>query len=693
MAIPDLAGMMEKRTRSDDLFNNPGTNALSVKACNLVEFLLRAYCLERPVREIEKYEIVRWEKDLPEGEGCRLFSKEEPEGAWLSVRKQRIPDPPNPPPEVSGWLEGTWKDPFKPPEVRQTKKIFAAKNSLFEPPKTDEQINENTAEEKFTDNPQRVRRWQKWLKEEWEPWAREAAPKKRVQELYNQLFLLKQRLDLEQENLELVWGHGMFYLRIGEERIRHPILSTRLAIEFDERAGVITVAPATTILGRVPTVPETWFLEGWDIPVADREKFADLRGEFIDPWDRKGAAAFYERFVNLISPEGKVLFDRNNLKPEERPCIAHEPVIFVRPKRPGYRRDLETILDALRKGHEVPPTVAGIVADELPVAEAGTESSWEESEELLFPLLANKEQGEIAARLARQTGVTVQGPPGTGKSHTIVNLTCHLLALGKRVLITAKAERPLRVLREMFPEELRPLCVTVLADDSGSLGFLEEAVRVMSEKVTVLNRDEAGKGVKLLRQNLRDVREGIASLRKKIRDVAWRENKSYNLGGREYPPGELARWVRENESRLGWIPDDLPEGAALPLTLQEIARFYELAGVLDGEECVQAGQILPDPGLLPSGKELKALVEEIHRSQERLAESREILSGWELPVRLKIQDVERVLVEARRAEAGVREVFGEEWLKAVLQDVLSAFWREVSSGKNLSPGWKRYAML
>ncbi|MGB9905273.1 MAG: hypothetical protein ACPLQO_11505, partial [Desulfotomaculales bacterium] len=177
---------------------------------------------------------------------------------------------------------------------------------MFEPLKTDEQSNENISIEMFDNNPQRVRRWQKWLKEEWEPWAREAAPKKKVQELYNQLFLLKQRLDLEQENLELVWGHGMFYLRLGEERIRHPVLTTRLTVEFDERAGVITVAPATTILGRVPTVPETWFLEGLDLPIADREKFAALRGEFVDPWDLKRTAAFYERFVNLISPEGKV---------------------------------------------------------------------------------------------------------------------------------------------------------------------------------------------------------------------------------------------------------------------------------------------------------------------------------------------------------------------------------------------------
>ena len=54
-----------------------------------------------------------------------------------------------------------------------------------------------------------------------------------------------------------------------------------------------------------------------------------------------------------------------------------------------------------------------------------------------------------------KNGVLVQGPPGTGKSQTIANLICHLLALGKKVLVTSHAARALTVLKNKIPEEIR----------------------------------------------------------------------------------------------------------------------------------------------------------------------------------------------------------------------------------------------
>ena len=55
-----------------------------------------------------------------------------------------------------------------------------------------------------------------------------------------------------------------------------------------------------------------------------------------------------------------------------------------------------------------------------------------------------------------------EGPPGTGKTHTIANLICHLLATGKRILVTAKTPRALRVIEQQLPEQVRPLCVNLL---------------------------------------------------------------------------------------------------------------------------------------------------------------------------------------------------------------------------------------
>ena len=79
-----------------------------------------------------------------------------------------------------------------------------------------------------------------------------------------------------------------------------------------------------------------------------------------------------------------------------------------------------------------------------------------------MPLPTNEAQESIARRLAQHRNVAVQGPPGTGKTHTIRNLICHLMANGKRVLVVAQKEDPLRVLRDGLPEEVRSLCLAVL---------------------------------------------------------------------------------------------------------------------------------------------------------------------------------------------------------------------------------------
>lgn len=107
--------------------------------------------------------------------------------------------------------------------------------------------------------------------------------------------------------------------------------------------------------------------------------------------------------------------------------------------------------------------------------DAGGGSS--EPGELYFPLPANEAQREIAKLLDSRQGVLIQGPPGTGKSHTIANLICHLLATGKRLLVTSHTARALRVLKGYFPNEISPLCVSLLGDDAIALRELEESVQ------------------------------------------------------------------------------------------------------------------------------------------------------------------------------------------------------------------------
>ncbi len=102
-------------------------------------------------------------------------------------------------------------------------------------------------------------------------------------------------------------------------------------------------------------------------------------------------------------------------------------------------------------GHHGPrargATVPGLASSE----------SVEGAKDLFFPMPCNDEQVSIVQKLYTNDGVVGSGARhGTGKSHTIANVICHYLAEGKRVLVTAKSESALSVLREKLPDAVEP---------------------------------------------------------------------------------------------------------------------------------------------------------------------------------------------------------------------------------------------
>src|SRR5206468_3615583 len=62
-----------------------------------------------------------------------------------------------------------------------------------------------------------------------------------------------------------------------------------------------------------------------------------------------------------------------------------------------------------------------------------------------------------------------QGPPGTGKSLTIANVACHLVAAGKRVLISAQKDKAMQVVDETLRGlSLAQMPMTLLRQDRES---------------------------------------------------------------------------------------------------------------------------------------------------------------------------------------------------------------------------------
>jgi very-short-patch-repair endonuclease len=107
--------------------------------------------------------------------------------------------------------------------------------------------------------------------------------------------------------------------------------------------------------------------------------------------------------------------------------------------RAGAKAVGETALGWLMGGHGATPT----------------SDVFKDSRRVYFPFVSNASQRRVAllAEDPNNQIVVVQGPPGTGKSLTIANVACHLVASGKRVLISAQKDKAMQVV----DEELRAL--------------------------------------------------------------------------------------------------------------------------------------------------------------------------------------------------------------------------------------------
>ncbi|OQY01266.1 MAG: hypothetical protein B6I26_05265 [Desulfobacteraceae bacterium 4572_130] len=144
-------------------------------------------------------------------------------------------------------------------------------------------------------------------------------------------------------------------------------------------------------------------------------------------------------------------------------------------------------------------------------SEGESSNSTSQNELIYFPKEYNNEQIEIIEKAKRKSKVLVQGPPGTGKSHTIANLICHLLANGKKVLITAYTKRALEVLKDKLPSEFQDLTVNLLSGDSSSIQDLQKSVNSINDELSRANLNTYQTEIEDFGNKLKRTKEKIAS--------------------------------------------------------------------------------------------------------------------------------------------------------------------------------------
>jgi very-short-patch-repair endonuclease len=549
------------------------------RAVALVDYLLAVRALmEKPARTVPATDAF-WHADLPDHPACQAGPRELEQPAWLRVGRPSPPEPPRIPTELVRHL--VWDlSPGSAPTL-----VGDAAEGLPEPVRSG---------------------FLAWFEQQWRPWSAEAAAAAATRALHDRLYDLRYRLDIEAARVELVWGHLVLDTEVAGEPVRYPLVATPVAIGYDPETTTVTVTPE----GPSKLQPDA--LTGLDERrLSDLLELGGPGGQLgLDPWDPGQRRDLAGRALRRLGLDPVV---RGGADPVPAGPHVHDTgVLFVRPRQRMVRRFLQRMREQLHPGD---PAAVGALASVLAhepsrLAMPGDQDdSWPATaDQLLMPMATNDAQESIARRLAAHRSVAVQGPPGTGKTHTIRNLICHLVAHGKRVLVLAQKEDPLRVLRDGLPAELQPLCLAVLGRSSDQLVQLQVAARELSDRAATLDQPAEAERVRQLRDRIAEQVSQLGQAQVGLRAAAERESTAYPLDGDRTaaPAAVVAEWLRRHEPVDGFIPDPVPPGTDSPLTAPELAELAALIGRLPPADRAAAAGVLPAAGTLPSGEAVTA---------------------------------------------------------------------------------------
>lgn len=317
-------------------------------------------------------------------------------------------------------------------------------------------------------------------------------PARQAAEVFKRFYELHGRIERESERVELVLADGRLRHAVSAGA-DHPVLLQRVELHFDPSIPEFRVVDADRAPELYTPIIQDLDAAGTTIKALRRE----LEAGGYHPLDDQGTAGYLHRLANSLGSSARFV-EPGQPVPAGVPSVQRDRVLFLRPRMSGMPAAMERVLEDLEDAIELPASLSRVVGVDPRVEEgddtAPAPSPWGEPPDVLFSKEANLEQVRIARALERHHAVLVQGPPGTGKSHTIANLIGHLVAEGKRVLVTSHTTKALRVLREHVVEKLRPLCVTLLDQDLEGRAQLEQAVRGIVSRVGGANETtEVGK--------------------------------------------------------------------------------------------------------------------------------------------------------------------------------------------------------
>lgn len=590
-----------------------------IRVRELYQFLREANQLRfRPIRRIEDQPRFVSINSFPEHPSIQVYRPVVNEGSseipdtLISIRRPTLTKCPAPPPVLLEWLQSGWDNPSK------------AETYIESINRTDEEG--ETYTELFEDDPERTKAASNWGVQRG-AWAIPEQIALRAMSVFETFYEILSAIEKDSEQLELIIADGQLAWQTvsendGNVAINHPVLLKRVELRFDPNKPEFTIQETD----RESELYGGLFVDLKEVSAGSiKKRQEELAVSGYHPLGWEDTDAFLNAFILSVSPL-KGEFVKEPASPSNVPQLWRSPVLILRKRVSGIANAIDRIIDDIDVQEVFPPALGQITGT------GDGEGSWQSkglgtsygtstapASEQQFPsddydiLLAkpsNNEQTQIIKRLQKSGCVLVQGPPGTGKTHTIGNIIGHLLSEGKSVLVTSHTTKALRVLRDKIPEDLQPLCVSVLGSDGDARTQLESSISAITERLTRGSASEllgqaqrlSGERIKLLSK----IRENSHNLRKALEN----EYRELVVNGKKFTPSEAARFVAKHKEKNGWIPSPVKLGVAFNMGTDELTRLYALGGMFLAEEELDANLPLPDLAKLPSERQFEVMVDE-----------------------------------------------------------------------------------
>ncbi|MBW0116300.1 AAA family ATPase [Pseudonocardia sp. KRD-169] len=631
-------------------------------AVRLFTFLGRAQQLRAPiVRDIESYRTegaVHWWHELPEHPAVYTTDGTAADGSLLTI--DRIPpvEPPRPGPELRTWLAGRVDDP------RQAPALLDDENHPL------------------GEHPEIADAFATYLGP-WEEWARRELRDGPVREVYAALFATYVKASGRPDELETVIGTGLLAWRPGQgQTLRRHLSTTPVRVAFDEDTARLVVAVDDG--GELPRV-ETEMIDPGLIrdPAtinAVQERAREAAGSPLDP-DHAGEIA--RRVVHLLAADAEYRDDMTPPPVTPRPIGAFAPALVLRRRsQQGLVEVFRRIVAQIQESGQVPPGVRPLVdPDAVPAVDTSGEPAAGAlvtiDDEPFLPLPVNETQLRILQRVDSHAQTLIQGPPGTGKTHTAAVLIAHLLAQGKRVLVTAQTDRALKEVRGKLPDPIRPLAVAIVGAGREEMSDLRVAVERIGAAAGDFDAAESGRAITEHLTRIDALRRQRASLQHTLAEARRREVDDKTFTGYSGTAASIAARLEDERAEHGWIEDlAAPADDQPPMRSADVLRWH--AALLD-EELIRdepaAQSVLVDLRSVPDAGTFAALVSVERTSQEEAARLRQYAHhpAYTAVERLPATDREALGQRYSRlvTETGALAGRSEPWLRnAALNDVL-----------------------